>query len=260
MYYGIAPGTASNINNYLNQPKPMVGAAIAGAATSLLGTAGNIVNTERTNIANKQLAEYQWRRSQEAWNQQNEYNSPTAQLERLKEAGLNTNLLYGGSPSSVSGKATEMPKYNAPKLDYRTNLQGIGNAVTQFMGLKMQKEQIKSVELDNQYKEQTLNWRTRGALETFRQAISKSKYKFSEAQMKEIDNIIKVQLWERNSEQMIQGEGMKYLSPQTEFSKLQDEARIKEIERDFMDKGGIRGTKDILPFIIQLLRIFGGKK
>lgn len=38
------------------------------------------------------------------WNMQNEYNSPTAQMQRYQDAGLNTNLIYGGN-GSVAGNA-----------------------------------------------------------------------------------------------------------------------------------------------------------
>lgn len=38
------------------------------------------------------------------WNKQNEYNSPASQLQRYRDAGLNTNLIYGGN-GSVAGNS-----------------------------------------------------------------------------------------------------------------------------------------------------------
>jgi len=44
------------------------------------------------------------------WKMQNEYNSPLNQMKRLKEAGLNPNLMYG---KGTVGNATTMPQYQA---------------------------------------------------------------------------------------------------------------------------------------------------
>lgn len=46
------------------------------------------------------------------WNQQNEYNSPTAQMARLKAAGLNPNLVYGKGADVIS---QQMPRSSEPK-------------------------------------------------------------------------------------------------------------------------------------------------
>ena len=41
----------------------------------------------------------------EQWERQNLYNHPIQQMQRLKEAGLNPNLIYGSSPGSATGNA-----------------------------------------------------------------------------------------------------------------------------------------------------------
>lgn len=81
-------------------PLTMAGVDLGAA---LLQTGGNklldIVTQKRTMRRNKELIDYQ-----------NEYNSPKMQMVRLKEAGLNPNLVYGGG--NVSGNLTgPMPKY-----------------------------------------------------------------------------------------------------------------------------------------------------
>lgn len=73
-------------------------------------------NTDKTIQANKEMAEYQYSKDLEMWNRGNTYNSPTAQMDRLKQAGLNPNLVYG---QGVTGNSSgQLPKYNAPTLDY----------------------------------------------------------------------------------------------------------------------------------------------
>lgn len=78
------------------------------------------------------------------WNRQNEYNSPIAQMTRLKEAGLNPNLVYGnGGASAVS---QSMPRQasvsggqaSAPQLQFNPN---------SFMAA--QDLEIKRVQTDN---------------------------------------------------------------------------------------------------------------
>jgi hypothetical protein len=45
------------------------------------------------------------------------YNHPTAQMERLKEAGLNPNLIYG-SGSATGNLNASAPEQNAPKVSF----------------------------------------------------------------------------------------------------------------------------------------------
>lgn len=47
------------------------------------------------------------------WNEQNAYNSPAAQMQRYKDAGLNPMLIYGNGVSSA-GNASGAPHYEAP--------------------------------------------------------------------------------------------------------------------------------------------------
>lgn len=41
------------------------------------------------------------------WHMQNKYNHPSAQMARLREAGLNPNLIYGGSTGQAAGLADQ---------------------------------------------------------------------------------------------------------------------------------------------------------
>lgn len=47
------------------------------------------------------------------WHMQNAYNHPQAQMQRLKQAGLNPALIYGGSSGQASGSASSSPS-NTP--------------------------------------------------------------------------------------------------------------------------------------------------
>lgn len=79
---------------------------IIGAAGSILNTGLNAAFTSATNRKQQQWNEkmYQLQRADALadWNRQNEYNSPTAQMARLRDAGLNPNLVYGNGATTTA--------------------------------------------------------------------------------------------------------------------------------------------------------------
>lgn len=56
---------------------------------------------------NRQAAEEEYQRNLEHWHRANQYNDPKAQMKRLQEAGLNPNLVYGGSSGQTAGQASQ---------------------------------------------------------------------------------------------------------------------------------------------------------
>lgn len=85
---------------------PITGGALIGAASSI-GT--NILNQTSSRRANH--------RNVANWKMQNEYNSPKAQMQRLQEAGLNPNLIYGDSVSGATGKADGVANVSPAQVD-----------------------------------------------------------------------------------------------------------------------------------------------
>lgn len=83
--------------------------------------AANLEATDRTNQANMDLSKFKYQKDLEQWDRENIYNSPSAQMQRFKDAGLNPNLMYG---QGSNGNAATNVRYNqatlqAPKFDYR---------------------------------------------------------------------------------------------------------------------------------------------
>lgn len=90
---------------------------LASMASNLFGAQTQRENVDKTNAANMALAQYQYSKDLEMWNMGNKYNAPEAQMERLRAAGLNPNMVYGsGSPAGQS--AGQLPKFNAPTMSY----------------------------------------------------------------------------------------------------------------------------------------------
>lgn len=58
---------------------------------------------------NMELAQFNFDKSLEMWNLENAYNDPTAQMRRLREAGINPHLAYAqGSIDNVAGQGPQM--------------------------------------------------------------------------------------------------------------------------------------------------------
>lgn len=79
---------------------PVVGAGLVTASAG-------IVNSILQNKANKRENELAYQRRQEEVNKMNAYNSPAAQVMRLRAAGLSPNLAYGGA-GEVTGQQSEI--------------------------------------------------------------------------------------------------------------------------------------------------------
>lgn len=73
----------------------------------LFDAVANIATTYMNNQSSKSASTTAYNRNLEMWNLENEYNSPKQQMERLKEAGLNPNLVYGSG--SVTGNTVGSP-------------------------------------------------------------------------------------------------------------------------------------------------------
>lgn len=101
---------------------------LGSVASSLLGGAANIVLQQRQRAYDKEM-----------WNLQNEYNSPAAQVRRLRAAGLNPGLNdsvgTGNNESSAGGQ-------NPASVDFSPIAQGMRDSVDLYQQKRMQDAQI----------------------------------------------------------------------------------------------------------------------
>lgn len=105
-------GLSSNIAN------------VAGAYASISGTKKQ---QKRAHEYNMKMAQFQNDVALANWNRQNEYNSPSAQMERLSAAGLNPNLVYGNGADNT---ATALSAANAPYDNSYVDYSAMGNAIS----------------------------------------------------------------------------------------------------------------------------------
>lgn len=163
--------------------------AIIGAGASLVG---GYIN----NLYAKERADEQWNRMNYMQDKMNAYNAPVAQMARLREAGLNPNLVYahgGAVMESAVGNAPQPP--NSAPID----TQGVLQMVQTIVGAMLEKDKIQaqkdmqSEQINSSQKLQTEKLEADAKLQTekleadakLQEEQIKSKEKIEDANLKE---------------------------------------------------------------------------
>ncbi len=96
---------------------PVTGALIsAGASTgsNVIGNIGNKASQKRADAYN--LAQ---------WHRNNSYNHPSAQMQRLQQAGLNPHLVYGGTSGGTAGQSSAKTPSKASEFNFDNPMKSI---------------------------------------------------------------------------------------------------------------------------------------
>lgn len=92
---------------------------MSAESISAMANIANVASSFASNIAAIGQSKAAYKRQLEFWNLQNAYNTPSAQMQRLADAGLNPNLMYG---QGNTGNAVNLSSVGAPKLNtYQLN-------------------------------------------------------------------------------------------------------------------------------------------
>ena len=98
-----------------DKKRSLFGNLLSGIAGGLPGAILGVGSSLLSNIGSKKRQNQADAKNIEFWKMQNQYNTPAAQMQRLKDAGLNPNLIYGSSPAGASGSAGSIaPSKPAP--------------------------------------------------------------------------------------------------------------------------------------------------
>lgn len=156
------------------------GTGLISGVMSMLGARRNVERqikaqreeNERTRQYNLMLARQQnawnveqYEREQQDylnnWNRQNSYDSPAAQMQRYKDAGLNPNLIYDkmtSSPqidtSSVSGSLTAGDSASSADMSALGRLPTFGDALQQSVDTALKQAQIAKLKADTKNTEE----------------------------------------------------------------------------------------------------------
>jgi hypothetical protein len=146
-------------------------AAITGAAEIGQGIMGQLFakrNVKMQMAANKELGRYTNQMNIENWKAENAYNTPAAQMQRYKDAGLNPNLIYD---KGTSGNAGSIPQYQQPQTDVSLpvpqTLSHMGGILSNYQDTKLKQAQTDNVNQNTQ------NAVTRNAQELLNLAFDK---------------------------------------------------------------------------------------
>ena len=121
-----------------------VTAGIIAGAGSLLGSGLSSLGAANANRRGAELTREMRQSDIEMWNKANEYNSPIQQMQRLREAGLNPNLIYGNGATHTAQQA---PSAKVPEVQNELASMGQLNAVPILS--MYQDMQVKNAQMDN---------------------------------------------------------------------------------------------------------------
>jgi len=166
-------------------PGPLV-APLIMAGSTLLGQGINAASqsgmNKKTRQWNESMYGMQRQHALQDWQMQNAYNSPEQQMARLKAAGLNPHLIYGGGPGNVSQpvRSTDTKSWNpsAPQFDL-----GAAAKSALFTGVDLELKNIQRdriQELTQVARQQALNQASQTAKNV--QETAKSKFQLQQAE------------------------------------------------------------------------------
>lgn len=112
-------------------------AAIAGLANNIANIAGVALSSSANKHQQQRAIDYNWEMARwqnatniENWNMQNAYNSPSAQMQRLKDAGLNPNLVYDKGATTTASSLPAAPSAGQyPRINYSQYAQMLNNQI-----------------------------------------------------------------------------------------------------------------------------------
>lgn len=173
-------------------------ALLIGGGLSAAGSLfSNLIGNHQTNSANMELAKYQYKKDLEMWNANNIYNSPEQQMIRLSQAGLNPNLVYGNG-SVVGNTSGQLPKYQAPRMEYHYDnpFANAASVLTAYQNYKKTNAEIDLVNAQvDAVRQRTIN-------DTLAAKVTELTMPYKGIQEEERFNLIREQAWKEKYERM----------------------------------------------------------
>lgn len=213
---------------------PLSPDAWAQIGTTLFNTGSQIY----TNQQNK-------RNAIELWNMQNAYNTPQQQMQRFKEAGLNSNLIYKQTNEAAPIRSTDYvaPQLNEGLLDVlgKSNVIEVQNLNKESMKLRNQNQELQNDILKSQAEDlkQKPFFQNQQATASYDNLVEGTNLKRQERSQRDTINPLEVTKMERQNK--ILDEQFKGLSQNNEFQKLSQPIQI-EIAKATKDNLGKIGT------------------
>lgn len=191
----------------------VLGGHALDAVSSVVGGLFNANQARKNRAFQERMYEKEKADKIEFWKMQNEYDLPSAQLQRLKDAGMNPLLAYGqgGNVANTGSQLStpSAPSGSAAQAQFHTNF---GLAMQQA---KLLKAQIANVESDTEKKTQDALLAAENVVKT-RIDAEKSRQEGIGARN---ENMVFHERWQLNKEAMIAENNLKREYANTEVSK-----------------------------------------
>jgi hypothetical protein len=138
--------------------EPVSTTALIGAGISALSAGGTAAATgaqnRKSRAFSREMYQQQKQDNIQFWNMQNEYNSPTAQMARLKGAGLNPNMLYDKTGAVIPAQNINTP--DVQSAQFRTpDFGSVGTGLVQgYFDTKIKQAQYDNLRVANTVSQQ----------------------------------------------------------------------------------------------------------
>lgn len=124
---------------------PNVGTAALNTGAGLIDLAFRRRREKRQEAANKRMLKYQAALNERYLDKQLAYNTPEAQMQRYRDAGLNPHLIYGqGNPGNQSAPLSS-PDLKSPDYQHAGSQSPIADIVQTAMATMLQMSQVQAV-------------------------------------------------------------------------------------------------------------------
>lgn len=130
-------------------PLPLI--PLIAAGSMLAGQGINAAATGANNRKQRKWSEKMYERQRQDslmdWNMQNEYNSPQSQMARLRQAGLNPNLVYGNGATATSSQGvrqSSVESYNPQPMQFDP-----GSVLGAYFDTQVKEAQIDNLKQQN---------------------------------------------------------------------------------------------------------------
>lgn len=124
-----------------------------GAISGAIGALGNLftggMSARKQYKYQSKLMDKQNQQQIDFWKMNNEYNTPFAQRARLEQAGLNPDLMYGGSGSVTPSQMPGAASGSAPNVDYGDTSGAFANGIRLAQQASLIDAQVSKIEAEN---------------------------------------------------------------------------------------------------------------
>lgn len=127
--------------------------AIAGITASAIQSSKNRKSQEQTNREARQFAletmqqQRQW--ALQDFDTQNKYNSPIEQMNRLRQAGLNPNLVYGRGADNTADSIRSVQNQGYSPIAPKHDWSGVNSTIQNFQNMRSAEKQIENMKATN---------------------------------------------------------------------------------------------------------------